>query len=87
MIVRGSRWSSDNLNAQTQRKYSDGARQQLNRLAFLGCVGVAAAVGVIEQSWLVFGAAFILTVGAALANSDIRLKLVRRRAWRRAAYR
>ena len=64
-----------------------GARQQLNRLAFLGCVGVAAAVGATAQSWWVFGAVLVLTEGAALANRDIRLKLARRRAWRRPAHR
>ena len=64
-----------------------GARQQLNRLAFLGCVGVAAAVGAIAQSWWVFGAVLVLTAGAALANRDIRLGLARRRFRRRPAYR
>ena len=64
-----------------------GAREKLNKLAFLGCVGVATAVGAIAQSWWVFGAVLVLTVGAALANSDIRLGLARRRPWRRPAYR
>jgi hypothetical protein len=64
-----------------------GARQQLNRLAFLGCVGAAAAVGAIAQSWWVFGAVLVLTAGAALANRDIRLGIARRRPWRRPARR
>lgn len=64
-----------------------GARQQLNRLALLGCVGAAAAVGVVARSWSVFGAVFVLAVGVALANRDIRLGLARRRPWRRPAYR
>ena len=64
-----------------------GARQQLNRIAILGCVGAAAAVGVIAQSWSVFGAVFVLTLAAALANRDIRLGLAHRRPWRRPAHR
>ena len=64
-----------------------GARQKLNQLAILGCAGVAAAVGVIAQSWWVFGAVLAVTAGAALANRDIRLGLARRRPWRRPAYR
>jgi hypothetical protein len=63
-----------------------GARQQLNRLAFLGCVGVAAAVGVTAQSWWAFGAVLAVTAGVALANRDIRLGLARRR-FRRPAHR
>lgn len=59
-----------------------GARQKLNRLAFLGCAVVAAVVGAIAQSWWVFGAVLVLTAGAAVADRDIRLGLARRREWR-----
>jgi hypothetical protein len=64
-----------------------GAREKLNKLAFLGCVGVATAVGAIAQSWWAFAIALALTAGVALVNRDIRLKLARRRPWRRPAYR
>ena len=63
------------------------ARQKLNKLAFLGCVGTAAAVGIVGNSWWVFAIALAVTAGVALANRDIRLKLARRRPWRRPAYR
>ena len=48
---------------------------------------MAAVVGAVAQSWWVFGAVLAVTAGAALANRDIRLKLARRRAWRRPAHR
>jgi hypothetical protein len=64
-----------------------GARQTINRLAFLGCAGAAAGAGVIAQSWWVFGAVLVLSLTAALANADIRLRLAGRRAGRRPAYR
>jgi hypothetical protein len=60
-----------------------GARQQLNRLALLGCAGVAAAVGVVSNSWVAFAVTLAVTAGAAVANRDIRLGLARRRTARR----
>ncbi|HVK08553.1 MAG TPA: hypothetical protein VM597_07220 [Gemmataceae bacterium] len=64
-----------------------GARQKLNQLAFLGCAVVAAVVGSIAQSWWIFGVVLVVTLAAALANSDIRLRLAHRRTRRRPTYR
>ena len=59
-----------------------GAREKLNKLAILGCVGVATAVGIVGNSWWAFAIALAVTLGGSLANRDIRLKLARRRPWR-----
>ena len=64
-----------------------GARQQLNRLVFLSCVGAAGGIGIVSNSWWAFAIALAVTLAASLANSDIRLKLARRRPSRRPAYR
>ena len=64
-----------------------GARQKLNRLAFLGCVGAAAGIGVAAQSWWVFGIVLAVTLAASVANAEIRLGLARRRGWRRPSVR
>ena len=64
-----------------------GAREKLNKLAFLGCVGVATAVGAIANAHHDCAIALAVTAGVAVANRDIRLKLARRRPWRRPAYR
>ena len=63
------------------------AREKLNKLAILGCVGVATAVGIVGNSWWAFAIALAVTAGLALVNRDIRLRRARLRPWRRPAYR
>jgi hypothetical protein len=64
-----------------------GAREKLNRLAALGCVGAAGVVGIASNSWWAFAIALAVTLGLCVTSRDIRLKLVRRRPWRRPAHR
>ena len=64
-----------------------GAREKLNRIAFLGCVGLAAVMGIASNSWWAFAIALAVTLAGSLASHDIRLKLARRRPRWRPAYR
>jgi hypothetical protein len=50
-----------------------GARKKLNSSYFLGSLMVASLSGWFTQSWLVFGAAAVILLGANLHNGDIRL--------------
>ena len=64
-----------------------GAREKLNRLAILSCVGAAGVIGIASNSWWAFAIALAVTLAGSLASRDIRLKLARRRPRWRPAYR
>jgi len=49
------------------------ARQKLNSAAVHGAIVVAALVGLVFQSWLVFFVTSALLVGTAFLSGDIRL--------------
>ena len=48
------------------------ARQKLNTAYALGSVALAALIGTLLQSWLVFGLAALLLVALCLVNGAIR---------------
>ncbi len=49
-----------------------GARQKLNSAAILGSLLVAAVIGWITGSWIVFVIAALILVGLSLHSGDIR---------------
>ena len=59
-----------------------GARQQLNRVILLACAGAAVAAWAVSESWWASGVVLGASLAAALANNDLRLGRVHRRAWR-----
>ena len=48
------------------------ARQKLNTAYALGSVAIAALIGTLFQSWLVFGLAALLLVALSFVNGAIR---------------
>lgn len=51
-----------------------GARQKLNHAAINGCALLAAAIGMLSGSWLVFAIAVAVAVALCVFSGDIRLK-------------
>ncbi|MGE3410526.1 MAG: hypothetical protein AB7I37_27345 [Pirellulales bacterium] len=51
-----------------------GARKKLNVAVVNGTLIVAAGLGLVTQSWIVFLAAAAIGVGCSLHSGDIRLK-------------
>jgi len=49
------------------------ARNKLNALYFIGCIVLAAVIGVALASWTVFETALVVLLIAALTGGDIRL--------------
>jgi hypothetical protein len=49
-----------------------GARQKLNAAYFNGCLIVAALVGLVAQSWTLFGLTLIVTVALCCHSGEIR---------------
>ncbi len=48
------------------------ARQKLNVAYFHGCLIASCLVGIVAQSWTLFGLALVVTVGACCHSGEIR---------------
>jgi hypothetical protein len=57
-----------------------GARQKLNAAYFNGCLIVSGLVGLVAQSWTLFGLALIVSFGLCCRSGEIRH---RPETWRR----
>lgn len=53
-------------------KHSFSARHKLDALFFIGCIALAAVIGVAFTSWTVFGITLVVLLIAALTGGDIR---------------
>jgi type IV secretory pathway TrbD component len=56
-----------------------GARTKLNRAFFNGSLLLAAAVGLVTNSWLVFGFVLVILLALNLLSGEIRPRRGRRR--------
>jgi len=50
-----------------------GARSELNTIAALGCLVLAAVIGGVSGSWAVFATVLIAALGLSLCSRDIRV--------------
>ena len=59
-----------------------GAREKLNVAYFHGCLFVSGLVGLVGQSWTLFGLALIVSFALCCHSGDIRHRPAPRRAGR-----
>ena len=55
-----------------------GARQQLNSVYVLIALVIAAVIGAVAQSWVVFAVAAAVLIGSLVNSADIRIMPTRR---------
>ena len=61
-----------------QRRYHVGARDKLNKHHIVGSLGLAAVVGGLTGSWIIFGVVATALIATGIYNGDIRGKSNRR---------